>query len=164
MTITVARALSSTFTSARVRDVMLEVGADFTGLVAPRLITFETANSWAEDLSFVLEREAARGFQVQFTCPGYAAKALDYRVSADGTLQERNTSGGIDYFGLPAGTRASLFVDLDYSATRISEVLAHLRARGWGFEGQAVAGNANRDRVYSKDGYGVVRSKVGGWS
>jgi hypothetical protein len=78
-------------------------------------------------------------------------------------VHESGTGGGIDYFALPAGTRAGLVVTLNYQATQIAAVQTYIGQRGWGTNGQAVQGDSVRDRAYSKDGYGVVRGKVGVW-
>lgn len=160
-TYTVTR--SSTYTEARLRNVMLEVGADFYALVAPGLISFETAAKWTDDLTFMLLHRAANSFQIQLRHPGYSPIALDYRVSSDGSLLESSTAGGIDYFALGPGTTGTLFVDLNFSAPNIAKVQSYLRGRGWGTNGSAIVGITSRDRAYSKDGYGVIRSKIGAW-
>jgi hypothetical protein len=85
---TATRSQTNTYTDARLRAVMPEVGADFTGLAAANLITFAQASSWTEELTFVLQHEAAFGFQIQLHCPGRSLIALDYRVSSDGTIRE----------------------------------------------------------------------------
>jgi hypothetical protein len=92
----------------------------------------------------------------------YLPRALDCRVSSDGSVLESRTGGGINYFGLPPGTIASLFVEWNPLAKDLALVQRYLHARGWG-TAFAVVGVAVRDRVYSKDGYGVIRSKVGNW-
>lgn len=159
---TATRSQTNSFTEARLRAVMPEVGADFTNMAGARIIPFTTAQRWTEELAFVLQKQAARGFQVQLNCPGRAPIALDYRVSSDGTVRESGRAGGIDYYLLPEGTTATLFVDLDDSSRNIMEVRLYTRQRGWGV-GSAVAGEPVRDRVYSKDGYGVIRGRIGAW-
>lgn len=161
-TYTVSR--SSTFTEARVRKVMLEVGADFYALVAPGLISFETATKWTDDLTFILLHQAAHGFQIQLRCQGYWPIALDYRVSSDGSILESSAAGGIDYFALAPATTAALFVELNFTAPNIATAQSYLRGRGWETNGSAIVGVTLRDRAYSKDGYGVIRSKIGAWS
>jgi hypothetical protein len=156
-------ARTDTYSEARARIVMLEVGADFYCLAAASLVSFETASKWTEELNCILQHEAAHGFQVQFRCEGYSPLALEYRVSSDGSILESSKAGGINYFALPAGTRAFLFVNLNYGASKIEPVRQYLTARGWGFNGRAVEGPTVRDRAFSKDGYGVTRSKVGAW-
>ena len=44
----------------------------------------------------------------------------------------------------------------------IDTVQGYTRRRNWGI-GQAVGGDVARDRAYSKDGYGIIRGKVGSW-
>jgi hypothetical protein len=141
---------------------MPEVGADFYALAGSGLITFDTAARWTEELTFVLQHQAAHGFQVQLTCPNGNRIALDYRVSSDGSIKESSTAGGINYYALSAGTYATLFVELDFESRNITTVQAYTQQRGWG-TGNAVEGEVVRDRVYSKEGYGVVRGKIGRW-
>jgi len=154
---------SSSYTDARLRAVMPEIGADFYNMASVGLITFNTAQRWTDDLTFVLQNEAALGFQVQFTYPNGQQVALDYRVSSDGSIRESGTAGGIDYYALPAGTRVTFFIDLNFSARKIDTVQAYGRQHGWGQDGHAVQGDPARDRAYSKDGYGVIRGKIGIW-
>ncbi len=163
MSLTGTAARTDTYSEARARIVMLEVGADFYCLAAAGITSFEIANKWTEELSYILQHEAAYGFQVQFRCEGYAPLALDYLVSTDGSILESSRAGGINYLALAAGTTASLFVNLNYGARKIETVKQYLRAHGWGFNGRAVEGPTVRDRAFSKDGYGVTRSKVGTW-
>jgi hypothetical protein len=160
---TATRSRTDTFTEARLAAVMPEVGADFYAMASAGLIPFPTAQTWTEELTFILRHKAARSFQVQLRCPGRAPIALDYRISSDGTVHESGIGGGIDYFSLPAGTTAGLFVDLNDAAPQISTVRTYIAQRGWGTNGQAVQGDPVRDRAYSKDGFGVVRGKVGLW-
>lgn len=153
---------TNTFTDARLRAVMPEVGGDFYALAGAGIVTFDVAARWTEELTFVLQHQAARGFQLQLTYPNGNRVALDYRVSSDGSVRESSTAGGINYYGLPAGTYATLFVELDFNSRNIATVQAYTRERGWG-TGSAVEGEVVRDRVYSKEGYGVIRGKVGTW-
>ena len=159
---TATRSQTNSFTEARLRAVIPEVGADLTNMAGAGIISFGTARRWTEDLTFVLRKQAARGFQVQLRPPGRATIALDYRVSSDGTVRESGRAGGIDYYLLPDGTVATLFINLDLSSPNITEVWLYAQQRGWG-TGASVVGEPARDRVYSKDGYGVIRSKVGAW-
>ncbi len=159
---TATRSNSSSFTDARLRAVMPEVGGDFYSLAAAGIIGFDVAVRWTDDLTFILQQEAASYFQVQLKCPGHATKALHYRVSSDGSVRESGTSGGIDYFALPPGTYATLYIELDFTSRNISAVQEYRQRHNWGI-GQAVGGDVTRDRAYSKDGYGIVRGKVGQW-
>lgn len=162
MTTTFTASRTNTFTDARLRAVMPEVGTDFYALAGASIVSFETAVRWTDELTFILQHQAARGFQIQLTYPSGHKIALDYRVSSDGSVRESSTGGGIDYYLLPAGTAAVLFVDLDESARAIQTVRTYIRERAWG-TGNAVEGDPVRDRAYSKDGYGVIRGKIGAW-
>lgn len=163
MTFSATATRTNTFTEARLRAVMPEVGADFYCLAAAGLITMATTQKWTEELSFILQHQAANGFQIQLKCDGYNPIAIDYRVSSDGTVRESGAGGGIDYFALPEGTRATLFVDMNYQSREIATVKIYIVQRGWGTDGHAVEGQVTRDRTYSKDGYGIVRAKIGTW-
>jgi hypothetical protein len=66
---TFTRTRTSTFTDARLRAVMPEVGADFYALAGAEIITFSVAQRWTEELTFILQHEAAHGFQIQLTYP-----------------------------------------------------------------------------------------------
>lgn len=161
--LTATRSLTDTYTDARLRAVMAEVGADFYAPAAASLISNETARKWTEELAFILQHQAANSFQVQCTKPNGTKIALHYTVSNDGTVHESSNAGGIDFFGLPAGTTVSLFVNLDWQSPNIAIVRDYIARRGWG-TGQAVPGDPIRDRTYSKEGYGIVRSKIGDWT
>jgi Bacterial HORMA domain family 1 len=162
VTTTLTASRTNTFTEPRLRAVMPEVGADFYALASASIISFDTAVRWTEELTFILQHQAARGFQIQLTYPSGHKIALDYRVSSDGSIRESSTGGGIDYYLLPAGTSGVLFVDLDETARGIQTVRTYIRERAWG-TGNAVEGDPVRDRAYSKDGYGVIRGKIGAW-
>ena len=164
MSYTETRSRTNSFTDARLAAVFPEVTGDFYGLAAAGLISFETAASWAEELGYCLRLQAVSSFQIQFRCTGQLDRALDYNVSADGTLSESGTSGGIDYFGLPKGTTARLFVQFNSYSARYAEAQRYTTARGWGTNGTPVDGDVTRDRAYSKEGFGFVRGKVGSWS
>lgn len=160
---TATRSRTDSFTEARLAAVMPEVGADFYAMVGAGLISSSLAESWAEELTFILRHKGVRGFQVQLRCVGRDPIALDYRVSSDGSIHESGTGGGIDYFSLPQGTRANLVVNLDYQSASIGIVKSYIAARGWGTDGESLQGDPVRDRAYSKEGYGFVRGKIGNW-
>lgn len=161
---TQTRSQTDSFTDARLRAVMAEVGADFYAPAAAGLITADVARKWTEELSFILLYRAANSFQLQCTKPDGTKVALHYSVSSDGSVRESSNAGGIDFYALPVGTKAFLFVDMDWNSPNIAIVRDYITRRGWGTDGKAVEGNPIRDRVYSKEGYGVIRSKIGQWS
>ena len=160
---TATRSQTGTYTDARLRAVMAEIGADFYAPAAAGLITNEQARSWTEELAYILQHQTAHGFELQCTKPNGTKIALHYAVSSDGTVHESSNAGGVDFFALPAGTKLFLFVNMNWDAPNIAIVRDYIARRGWGI-GQAVQGDPIRDRAYSKEGYGVVRSRIGNWS
>jgi hypothetical protein len=160
---TMARSASTTMTAARVRNVMIEVGADFTTMAVAGLVEYDQCMRWCTDLTALLEMEAVKRFQIQLKCVGQSPVALEYTISSDGTLQSSDNAGGVDFFALPMGTKAGLFVTRTDEALRSQAVLGYLRQHNWGFGGEAVTGSGTQDRIYSADGYGVVRNKIGAW-
>jgi hypothetical protein len=154
---------TNTYSEARLKAVMPEIGADFFALAAAGLISATTASSWTEDLKFMMQNQVVRGFQIQLRRSGAPDMAVDFRVSSDGTIKESSTSGGIDYHSLPEGTRVSLFVSIDWNAKNIAAVSKYMQNHGWGTNGSAVSGDPVRDRAYSNNGYGVIRGRIGAW-
>lgn len=154
---------SDTYSLARLKVIMPEIGADFYAPASAGFISFATAEKWAEDLAFILQLRGCEKFQIQCTLPDGRRLAVDYQVKADGSIYENGSSGGIDYSALPVGTTVRLYVNLNYQSAQIDEVNDYIRRRGWGTDGHAVEGEPVRDRAYSKEGYGVQRGRIGTW-
>jgi hypothetical protein len=158
---TSTRTSTGTFTEARVREVMKPVLDDFVACVLRDFVSRERAQKWCDDLTYLLTEEAISGFELQFTRPDGTRGAFRYEVSDDGSLLESSPSGGQRLHMLPSGTKASILVT--YREDVGSYVHEEMRARGWGPGGSSVAGNAVRERAYSAEGYGLVRSRIGEW-
>ena len=159
---TATRSQTDTFTEARLAAVMPEVGADFYAMASAGLITMATAQHWTEELTFVLKHQAAHGFQIQLRCPG-RDRSRSITASAATAPCMRAARAAALTIRLPEGTHAvcSSTSTIRRRRSRLFEPIP--RQRGWGTNGQAVPGDPVRDRAYSKDGYGVVRGKVGDW-
>lgn len=152
-----------TFTVARAREVMQEVLADFMNVASAGLIDREVIQEWHAELSYAVENEVIDTFQLQLHRPVGEPAALGYAVKADGSVQETSRAGGIDFHSFPTGTAVRLRVHYRMNAPKLEAVREYLRARGWTTGGSMVEGSASRDRAYSKDGYGITRSRVGDW-
>jgi hypothetical protein len=98
---------TNTFTDARLRAVMPEVGGDFYAMACSGIISLDTAQRWTDELTYILQNQTAHGFQIQLTYANGQKVALDYRVSNDGSIRESSFAGGIDYYALPLGPRPS---------------------------------------------------------
>ncbi|WP_147451285.1 HORMA-1 domain-containing protein [Corallococcus llansteffanensis] len=139
---------------------MKSVLADFVGCVVNGLVSRELAQEWVDDLTYLLTQQAISAFELQFTQPDGSRGAFRYDVSDDGSLFEAASSGGQRLHLLPSGTKASIYVM--YRAGVQDDVREEMRKRGWG-RGTRVDGTATRERAYSKDGYGLIRSRIGEW-
>lgn len=163
MTYTQSYSSSSTFTESRARFVMDKFLDDILGLHGRGFITQEKALKWYRDVLYVLSKESADYFEVQFSSSANSECGLRYQISDDGYIYEDSESGGIDFYSLPNNIQASLFLSLRTNSKKYDEVLTELKERGWGTNGKSLEGNSVRDRAYSKSGYGLVRNKVGNW-
>lgn len=142
---------------------MRRVLGDFMNVASAGLVARDTMQTWHQELEYAVLQEVVDTFQVQFTKPDGKVLAVNYKVSDDGTIVESSKAGGLDFHGFPSGTRASLCFTYRVGAPNIERVQAYLEGRGWMTGGSLVDGVANRDRAFSKSGFGVVRSKVGDW-
>ena len=152
---------TSTYTEARARVVMVSVLEDFNILALSRMITFETAKSWMEDLLYLLNAKVLNYFELQYyTFTGLRVGGYRYTLRDDGSLHENSLSGGIDPYDVPQGSKVKLFADIDYSKSNIGKVKQYLAQRGWGTNGVPLGGQAVYERAYSKDGYGLQRYRI----
>jgi hypothetical protein len=154
---------TSTFTEARVRYIMNKVFDDLVMVTACDFATVEQVTQWAEEITAILLLEAAELFQVKFRRPDGVTAAITYTVSDDGSLAEDGSSGGVNYFAHPAGTKASIVIRLRAGARKHPEAVDYLKGRGWTFNGTILEDAGTRDRAYSSNGYGVARALVGKW-
>lgn len=163
MTYTKSYSRTSTYTESRARTVMNKALDDIIGLCIRDFITKDKAIKWYEDILYVLSKEAANYFEIQFKSSSIKQCGIRYEVSDDGYIYENSESGGIDYYSLPHDTEVSLFLSLRSYSAKYNEVLQELSNRGWGKNGKALESSMVRERSYSKNGYGLVRNKVGDW-
>jgi hypothetical protein len=145
-------------TEARVRTVMQNVTANFSAFVVAGHIDRERAVEWIFDLTYLQVKECLDFFEVQLNGRSYG---LRYTISSDGSVQQNSSSGGLDVYGLPAGTTVQLYAHLrDGTPQRILDELAR---RGWGFNGRKMEAPEYERRAFSRDGYGITRAKLGTW-
>jgi hypothetical protein len=141
---------------------MISVLEDLFVLAASRLLNYNTAKNWMEDLLYMLNARVLNYFEIQaYSSNGSRIGGYKYVLKDDGSLQENSLSGGIDPYDLPSGATVGLFADIDYSKRNIEEVRQYLARRGWGTNGLPLSGQASYERAYSKEGYGLERYKIG---
>jgi hypothetical protein len=139
---------------------MLSVLEDISVLAAARMISYEKAKSWMEDLLYLAVAKVLRSFELQYSLNGTRIGGYRYTLSEDGSLHENSQSGGIDPYDAPEGSKVSLFADIDWQKSNRDEVRNYLVSRGWGMNGSALGGQAVYERAYSKDGYGLRRYRI----
>jgi len=158
MTSTATAARTTTTTEARVRVVMQKVAANLSAFVAAGIVDRTRAQKWADDLTYLQIEEAIDFFELQLNG---RSLGLRYTVSSDGSVQQDSVLGGLDVYGLPAGTTVKLYAHLRPGiAPRVRE---ELKRRGWGFDGQKMEAEESEHRSFSNGGYGVTRTKLGTW-
>lgn len=158
MSYTATATATSTITEARVRAVMQKVRVTFTGLVIAGLITEERAAKWTTVLSYLQLEGVIEYFEIQL---GGRQYGLRFTIFDDGSIQQDAKAGGIDFHALPKNTSVGL-----YTHTRANTpqyVYDELKKWGWGFNGQRLEAPAGDSRGFSKDGYGIVRERLGEW-
>jgi Bacterial HORMA domain family 1 len=149
---------SSTFTEARVREVMKPVFDDITGLVLRNFISSERAMKWREDLTYMLSQEAISAFELQLEKPDGTRVGFRYEVSDDGSLLDSSSSGGLRLYQLPEGTTAVLMVVFRELSPDVRDEVSR---RGWVHHAVSLSGEGVRERGYSHEGYGVIRKRFG---
>ena len=153
-----SEAVTNTFTEARAREVLGKTFDDFLAMYYRGLISSkERCESFIDDLTYLLNKQAIDRFQIKFIKPNGTKSALEYEVSDDGTLFEDSPSGGIDYYQYPKDTHVSLWVN--YRPNTSERVFSEMRKRGWG-AGSPIVGTREYDRSYSKNGYGLKRYTI----
>jgi hypothetical protein len=162
-TFTTTTARTTTFTEARVRYVMDKVLEDLVMIAVRDFATADQIQRWAEEVTVVLLLESAELFQIKFARPDGLTAAITYTISDDGSLSEDGASGGVNYFALPNGTKATIVIRLRAGARRRQEAVNYLKGHGWTFNGSVLEDAGSRDRAYSSNGYGVTRNLVGKW-
>ncbi len=165
MTQSYARSAANTYTEARVAYVMDKVQDDLYLACARGFLRSDTADDWRRDVATLLNLQAIDFFELQFTKPNGQRCALRYSVQSDGLIVEDRPSGGFDLYFLPDGTTAGITIRLVKEPERRRRAaLEYLESHDWSFDASMVEGEVVDDGVYSKDGYGVRRKKVGAWS
>lgn len=157
-TATATATRTTTTTEARVRAVMQKVAANLNAFVVAGLVDRTRAQKWANDLTYLQIEEAIDFFELQIS---NRSLGLRYTVSSDGSVQQDSAAGGLDIYGLPAGTTVKLYAHLRTGIPpRVREELGR---RGWGFNGQKMEADESEHRSFSSGGYGVTRTKLGTW-
>lgn len=164
MTSTYTQSTAYTFTTARAKEVMGSVHADFLAVAAQGWISRETILRWHEEIEYAVLHEVVASFELQFKKPDGTRAGLEYVVHADGSVSGGVRAGGLDLYGLPRETKVTVCLSYRQDAPRIASVREYLHRRGWGANGQRIGGEGTRDRAYASSGYAIQRNKIGDWT
>lgn len=151
---------TDSYSVSDVKAVMQNTYEDIVGFANKEIITYERAKSWIEDLTYVLNEKVINFFEVKlYDKSGNWYKTYRYTVDTYGYLSSGSPSGGINYFACPAGTIASLYIDLDFSKSNTARVNEELNRRGWG-TGSATEGTSTHERNYVSNSLQLKRSVI----
>lgn len=150
---------TESYSESDVKAVMQNTYEDIIGFANRQIITYAAAESWIEELTYVLNKRFVKFFEVQLkNSNGVTFKSYRYTVDSFGYLSTGASSGGINYFSIPANTTASLFVQISDDAP--AGTLESLRTtRGWG-SGTAMTGNELHNRNYISNNLRIQRSEI----
>lgn len=151
---------TDSYSVSDVKAVMQNTYEDIVGFANKEIITYERAKGWIEDLTYMLNEKVIKFFEVKlYDKNNNWYKTYRYTVDTYGYLSSGSTSGGINYFSFPEGTKASLYADLDFSKANAASVNEELNRRGWG-TGTATEGNSTHERNYISNSLQLKRSVI----
>ena len=142
---------SETYTEANVKAVMQNTYEDILGFANRKLVEYSKIKSWIEDLVYLLNKRILKSFEIQlYNSSGERFKSYKYVVNTYGHIDSGSSSGGINYFEIPGGTKFGLFADIDFANPKIEEVKKYLyEDRDWGSNGSAMQGTSSFERSHS---------------
>ncbi|MCD0471826.1 hypothetical protein [Flavobacterium sp. JAS] len=151
---------TESYSESDVKAVMQNTYEDIIGFANRQIISYVRAESWIEDLTYILNQKVVKFFEIQINNAS-GTKFMSYKYTVDnyGYLSTGAASGGINYFAIPSGCSATLYVDLDFSKSNATVVNDNLRKRGWG-TGSALQGIETQDRNYISNNLRLQRSII----
>ncbi len=151
---------TESYSESDVKAVMQNTYEDIIGFANRQIITYARAESWINDLTYVLNQKVVIFFEIQIkNASGQKFMSYKYTVDTYGYLSTGAASGGINYYAIPSGCSATLYVDLDFSKSNTTAVNEELHRRGWG-TGTALQGNESHERNYVSNNLRIQRSVV----
>jgi hypothetical protein len=153
---------SETYTEANVRAVMQNTYEDIIGFANRKLVDYSRIKRWIEDLVYLLNKRILKSFEIQlYNSAGERFKSYKYVVNTYGYIDSGSSSGGINYFEIPDGTKFGLFADIDFSHPKIEEVKKYLyEERNWGSDGSSMQGASIFERSHSSGSLELKRYAV----
>ena len=118
---------------------------------------------WHTEVEHAVLLQVVDTIEIQLTRPDGKKQGLRYAIRDDGSILQGSKGGGVDFFSLPPGTKLGLLITYVADAKNLEAARAYLHQRGWGPGSAVLQGIETRDRAFSKDGFGISRSKIGDW-
>lgn len=152
---------TGTYTESDVKAVMQNTYEDIIGFANRNLITYETAENWIEELTYVLKKKVVKFFEIQLSKPTMTGiNGYKYTVDSYGYLSTGENSGGISYYTISADCKITLFVELDTTHSDYREINEDLhKNRGWG-TGNSLGGTVSHDRNYVSNDLRFQRGQI----
>jgi hypothetical protein len=152
---------TASYSVADVKAVMQNTFEDIIGFANRGMVEFEKAKGWIEDLTYMLNKNALKEFELQLYNSIGRFKSYRYQVETNGLVLSGEPSGGIDYYSIPSTTKVGIYADLDQSSNNYNTVMTELvNRRGWGTNGSRMEGTAVSERTYASNSLQLKRSVI----
>jgi hypothetical protein len=157
----VTRSETNTHTESRASYISDKVAADIFGLVSRGILEKESAIEWMDIVDICLRKNGLEKFQLKISRPGGEEAAVTYQVDSTGTISFDENSGGLDWYEFEINSSVSIVIRRNSNGINDSDINQLLQKYGWTTGASFIEGNEYKDKSYSKDGFGVNRSRIG---
>lgn len=161
---TFSQSNSNTYSESNARYVMGKIFDDFHAIAYRGFDYFKSnpnvLQKWKEDLFFLMTNGVLNEFQIQFFSNG-KEWAVEYTIKADGSIQGDNSSGGVNYWEIPASARVGIVASWSRHKPHVED---EMKARDWISGASYIDGDLIDDGAYSKNGYGATKGRRGAWT
>jgi len=142
---------SEVYSEANVKAVMQNTYEDIIGFANRRLVDYSIVKHWVEDLVFLLNERVLKSFEIQlYNSADVRFKAYRYVVNSYGNIDSGSSSGGINYFEIPDGTKFGFLADVDFTKSNAEKIKKYLfEDKNWGQDGSSMQGTASFERSHS---------------
>lgn len=147
-----------TITETRVRAVLRQINVDMFAAVIRGFASKETIDKWKDDLFYMLSKDALCYFELRVSLDSQIKAAWRYEISSDGSLTTSDKGGGINFYDFPNNSILSLVIQRRKNLS--SQISKEIDRRGWINSVKTLSSSQTKERIYSKDGYGVTRSRL----
>lgn len=157
---TITRSETSTFTVSRAKAIFPKIFAEVINLKVRGFLTESRAESWKVILEYGLLVNGIESYEIKLSRPDGKKEAFRYLISDDGTVMGNDASGGINFYSYPDSTTVSITITRRDRFLKDERFNSLLKQYGWGENGRYLEGTEVKERSFSKDGYGITRSRI----